>query len=135
RLARPDERTHELAVSGGYVDVRPGAAKEIAGVLGAIDAGRLEVDRVEAGFLELAAILALLERTSYTPDPKLHAPADLGRHLAAHHNIGHRKASARTEDAERFREDAVLVGGQIDDAVRDDDVHRVVRKGNGFDLA
>src|SRR5215469_8632726 len=36
---------------------------------------------------------------------------------------------------ERFGEHPVLVGGQIDDAIRDDDVHRAVRERNRFDLA
>ena len=39
------------------------------------------------------------------------------------------------QDAERFPQHLVLVGGQVDDAIRNDHVHRIVRQGDRFDLA
>src|SRR5215471_10510916 len=92
RLARPDERTHELAVDGGHVDIVSSLEEKIAGVFGAIDPGGLEIDGLEARLAELGPVLALLERARHAPDPELHAPANLRRHLAAHHHVGHGEA-------------------------------------------
>jgi hypothetical protein len=46
-----------------------------------------------------------------------------------------RTTTAGPEDAERFGEHAILVAGQVDHAVRDDDVHEVVGQGDGLDFA
>ncbi len=42
-------------------------------------------------------------------NPKQHALADLLRHLAAHYNVGHGKASPRLEYTECLLQDTVLV--------------------------
>ena len=137
RLAGPDERAHELAVharrDGRRVD--PLAVEEFAGVLGPVDPRRLHVDRLEAGLAELAAILAFLERARHAADPQLDAAADHGRHLAPYHDVRDGEPAAGLQDAERLGEHAVLVGRQVDDAVRDDHVHGVVGQRDGLDLA
>src|SRR5262245_49494109 len=134
-LARADECTHERAVDSRHVYVFPGLEEEITGVLGAIDASRLEIDRLETSLAELGSVLTLLERAGHAPDPELDAAADLKGHLAPHHDVRYREASTRSKDAKRLGENAILVGRQIDHAVGDDDVHGVVRKGNRLDLS
>ena len=56
-------------------------------------------------------------------------------HLAASHNIGHRKASSRLEDSESFSQNAVFVCGEIDDAVGNNHVNGVVGQRNVLNLA
>ena len=55
--------------------------------------------------------------------------------LAANDDVGDGEAAAGAEHAKGFAQDAILVGGEIDDAVGDDDVDGVVGQGNVFDLA
>jgi len=55
--------------------------------------------------------------------------------VASRHHVGDGEAPARLEDAEGLGEHAVLVGGEIDDAVRNDHVDRIVGQRNGLDLA
>src|SRR5919106_1927997 len=50
-------------------------------------------------------------------------------------DVGDLDAPAGREDAEHLAEDGVLVRHEVDDAVRDDDVERVVREGEAFRLA
>ena len=69
------------------------------------------------------------------PTHKHHALAHGTGNGAAHDNVGDGEAAARLEHAKRLAQDAVLVGREIDDAVGDDDVDRVVGQGNVFDLA
>src|SRR2546430_3848615 len=63
RLRRANERAHELAVDlrRDNVGVDALVGEELARILHAIDARRLEADRLEAGLGELVAVLALLE--------------------------------------------------------------------------
>ena len=56
-------------------------------------------------------------------------------HFAADDHVGDGETAARLQDAERFAQHPVLVGGEIDHAVGNDDVDRVVGQGNVFDLA
>ena len=55
--------------------------------------------------------------------------------LAAHHHIGDREPAARLQHAKGFAQHAILVGGEIDHAVRDDHIDRVVGQGNVLDFA
>jgi hypothetical protein len=139
RLRRAHERAHEPAVDLGkrlVVIGEAGLRQEASRVGAPVDARRFDVDRFEPGPGQLAAIALFLERARDAPDPQLHAAAQLRRDItASDHHIRDRKPAAGLEHTERFREDAVLVGGEIDDAVRDDHVHRVVRQWNLFDLA
>jgi hypothetical protein len=50
-------------------------------------------------------------------------------------NIGDGKAPARFEHPKRFLEHAVFIAGKVNDAVPDDDIHRVLRKGDVLDFA
>ena len=55
--------------------------------------------------------------------------------FSANHDIGNGKTAAGLQHAKRLAQDAVLVGGEVDDAVGDDDVDGVVRKRDILDLA
>src|SRR3989449_11511914 len=63
RLRRADERAHELAVDLGRdgIGVDALVGEELARVFRAVDARRLDTDRLETGRGELVAILPLLE--------------------------------------------------------------------------
>jgi hypothetical protein len=51
---------------------------------------------------------------------ELHAFANGGGNVAADHHFRYRQPSAGLKDAKGFAEDAILVAGEIDDAVRND---------------
>src|SRR5581483_5558995 len=131
------ECAHEFFVDerrdGRNID--PRILEEHPRILGAIDARRLDGNIRESGGAQQLAILVLLERTGDAADPQLDTPADLRRNVAAHDDVGYREAPSRLQDAEGFAKNAALVGGEIDHAVRDDDVDGLIRKGNRFDLA
>ena len=61
--------------------------------------------------------------------------ANFGGNVAADDDIGDGETSAGFENAEGLAQDAIFVGGEIDDAIGDDDVDRVVGQGNVFDFA
>src|SRR5215475_10617970 len=136
RLARTNERAHELAVDlrrdGGCVDA--GAGEELPRVLHSVDARGLDVDALEAGLGELVAVLVLLEGAGHAADPELDALADGRRHLAAHDHVGHGETAAGLEHAKGFRQHAILVAREIDHAIRDDDIYAGPGQGNLFDL-
>ena len=52
--------------------------------------------------------------------------ANLRRHLATSDYVGHGKAPARLQDPKGLPENTVFVCRKVDDAVRNDDIHRVV---------
>src|SRR5215470_5144989 len=136
RLPGPHERADELAVDGGDgVGTESGAGQKLARALGRVNPGRLHVDVLEPGLRELGAVLGLLERAGDAADPQLDATADLGRQLAAHDDVGDGEPSAGLQHAKRLGQHRVLVGGQVDDAVRDDDIYRIVREWDVLDLA
>src|SRR5262245_47744696 len=136
RLSGPHERAHEFAVDvGDRRGAESGAGENVASALGRVDPGRLHVDILEAAPGELGAILALFERADDAPDPQLDTAADRRRHLPAHDHVGDGEPSTRLQHAKRLGQHRVLVGGQIDDAVRDDDIYRIVREWDVLDLA
>ncbi len=90
---------------------------------------------VKPAFFSLALEVLLLERAREAADPELDAPADLGGHLATHDDVGDGEPPARLEDPERLAQDRVLVGGEVDDAVRDDHVDARVGERDRLDLA
>src|SRR5207253_1347062 len=99
-----------------------------------VDAGGLDVDAVEAGPRELRDVLVFAESTGNAPHPQLHVLPDFGRDVPANDDVGHGESSTRLQHAKRFLDDAVLVPGQVDDAVRDDYVHGIVGKRDILDL-
>ena len=98
------------------------------GVFRFVDARRFDLDAAKACVGEQIAVLHLLERAGDAADPQLHVAPNFRRGVAAHDDVGHRESAAGFEHAERLAQHAPLVGREIDDAVRDDDVDRVVGK-------
>src|SRR3954447_13673225 len=97
------------------VDARVG--QERSRVLGLVDPPGLDLDRVESRSLQLACVLALLERARDAPDPQFHAAAHTRRHLAANDHVGHGESAARLQHAKRLAQHRVLVAREVDDTV------------------
>src|SRR5687767_15854522 len=104
RLASPHERSHEPAVDlpGHQIHVEPGALEKLPGVVHPVDPGRFDVHPGEAGLREEGLELLLLERPGHAPDPELHAPPYLVRHLAPDHDVRYREPPPRLEHPEGF---------------------------------
>ena len=114
----------------------PSAARNVARVLDAVDraSARCRCRRSPAP--------RAWPRYSSSPSAPATQPThssmllpDRRRHLAAHDHVGDGEAAARLQHAERLAQHAVLVGREVDDAVRDDDVDRVVGQRDVLDLA
>src|SRR5215468_3883733 len=137
RLARANERAHEHAIDlrRDRVGVDTGAGQEITGIFHSVDSCRLHVDSLEAGLGKLIAVLLLLERAGHAADPELDALANGRRHLAAHHDVGHGKATAGLEHAKGFGQHTILVGREVDHAIGDDHIHAGLGQGDLLDLA
>ena len=127
-LRGADEGAHEFAFDegGDGVDVEAFGGEEVAGVVDVVDAGGLDVDVGEAGAGEFGGVFGFFESAGDAAGPEFDVAADFGGDLAADDDVGDGEAAAGLEDAEGFGEDAVLVGGEVDDAVGDDDVDGVV---------
>src|ERR1700693_4452098 len=80
-------------------------------------------------------VFVVAQRSGDTAYPKLHLFLDRIRHMTPDNNIGDGKAPARFEHPKRFLEHAVFIAGKVNDAVPDDDIHRVLRKGDVLDFA
>jgi hypothetical protein len=109
-------------VRGDGIDVNSGFGEELARIFDVVDTGRFERDVAEPGSGELALIVLLFESAGDAAYPEEHAVANLGVDLAANDDVGDGEATAGLEDAEGFAQDAVFIGGEVDDAVGDDDV-------------
>ena len=82
-----------------------------------------------------AAYSCLFESAGDAADPQFHAAPDVGRHVAADDDVGDRESAARFQHAEGLAQHGIFVAREIDHAVGDDHVHRVVRQRNGLDRA
>src|SRR6185437_1404024 len=79
--------------------------------------------------------LPLLERPSDAANPELHVTADLLRYLTSYDHVRDGEPTAGLEHPVGLPQNLALVPREIDDAVGDDDVHRVVGEWNGLDLS
>ncbi len=61
--------------------------------------------------------------------------SDFVRDVAANHNVGDGEPPAGLEHAKSFEQHAVLVRGEIDHAIGNDDIHGIIRQRNVLDLA
>ena len=87
----------------------------------------------ESGALEVTPELLLGQRTGDAAGPLGHvAPGGLV-HPGVGDDVGDREAAAWPEHPRRLAEDRRLVGGEVDHAVGDHDVHRVVGQRHLFD--
>src|SRR5262249_54197863 len=127
------ERTHEAPI-----DLREhrfigqsSLLEELSRVVRAVDARRFNVDVLESCARECLSIYVFLERASDAADPEFHAPANGLRNITtANDNIGDGKSPARLQHTERLRDHSIFVSGEIDHAIGDDHVGRIVRKGD-----
>jgi hypothetical protein len=83
---------------------------------------------------KLGAIVDTLPARRRCSQPKASCSGDISGFRRDHH-IGDGETAAGLEHAEGFAQDAILVGGEIDDAVGDDDIDRVVGQGDVLDFA
>src|SRR5262249_50722722 len=104
-------------------------------VINIVNPRSLNIDVVKTGFGELPQIILLAQGPSDATRPELHAFLDFGRYVAPDQHIRDSKTTARFEDTKSFFEHTVLVAGKVDDAVRDDDIHRLVGKRDVLDFA
>ncbi len=70
------------------------ASQELPGILDAINAGRFDVDFIEAGAGQLGYILVFLQCSRDATDLHSHAAAHLFRHVAADYHVGDDEAAA-----------------------------------------
>src|SRR5207247_9196355 len=77
--------------------------------------------------LPYTTLFRSLEGAGDAADPQLHAAAHVRGHVAADDDIRHGEPPTRLEDAEGLPEHRILVTRQVDDAVRNDHVNRIVR--------
>src|SRR5580692_8957717 len=131
-----NEGAEKLAIDlwSQRVDVDSLLGEKFASVLGAIDARGLDFDLGEAGCCQLAAVVVFFQGSGDATDPGQHALADLGQNFAAGHDVGDGETAARLEHAEGFTQNFIFVGGEIDYAVGNDDVDRIVGQRDVFDF-
>src|ERR1022692_4662346 len=96
---------------------------------------RQNFDVSEAGGCELVLVIVNNESSGNAACPQCHKALKVLREFLSKDDIGDRKKSAVLEDAERFSQDDVLIGREVDDAVRNDDIDRLIRERNIFDSA
>ena len=82
----------------------------------------LKIYRIESGVSEPRPIVGFLQRSGNAAHPKQQAFANGIRYLAAYYYVRHSEATARTEYAKCFLEDAGFICGEVDYAIRDDDI-------------
>src|SRR5256885_285296 len=90
--------------------------------------GLSDLDPLESGRCERVPEVAFGERAGDAAGPLPHVAARGFVHLRIGDHVGHRESAARPEDAKALTEDARLVAGEVDDAVGDDHVNRLVRQ-------
>ena len=88
---------------GDRIDVEARLRQEGARILDLIDARHARCSTsANPAAASLAAYSSSLQRAGDAADPQLHAPPDVGRHLAAHDDVGDGEAAARLQHAERL---------------------------------
>ena len=95
----------------------------------------LDLNVREAGPAQLTGVVLAGQRPGDAACPLLHALARFLVHALVGDDVADGEATARPQDSGRLAEDAGLVGAQIDDAVGDDHVDRVVGKRDVLDRA
>src|SRR5580658_2491146 len=137
RLDRTNERTQKLAINlrCDPVNVNILACKELTSVFNTVETCWFQFDLLEASGRQLASVFVLFHCPGDAAHPREYALPNLRQHLATNDHIGDGESSARFQYSERFTQNGILVSGQIDDAVRDDDIDGFVGERNMFDLA
>ena len=137
RLDRADEGAHEFPVHLGSdrLDVDSLPRQKFAGVFGAVDAGWLQIDSARILRRSTCRDIHSPRARRRHSRPKEEHLANFGRDLPARHDVGDGETAAGLQNAKGFAQNLVFIGGQIDDAVRDDHVDGVVGQWDALDLA
>ena len=106
---------------------------EPAWVVDAVGLGDLDVG--QAGVSEVARVLVVGEGAGDAADVLRDVGTSGGVHARVGDDVGDGEAPARLEHACGLAQDLGLVGGEVDDAVRQDDVDGVRGERDGFDVA
>src|SRR6185437_2640596 len=117
------------------VHIDSGLGEELTRIFDVVGSRDFERDVCEPCGFELVLIVRSLKGAGDATDPEEHAVAYGVRDVTEEDHVGDGEAAAGAEDTKCFREDAVFIGGEIDNAVGDDDVDGTAGKGYGFDLA
>src|SRR5437899_2778666 len=135
-LYRSDEGAHEFSVHlrSYRVHVNSFPSKELSRVLNPVDSGRLHFNLLKSSRRQFVFVLVLFERTGDTTDPKENTLADLRKHLAPYNDVRDGETASGLEDTKGFTQDTILIGGEINYAVGNDDIDGVVGQGDVFDL-
>src|SRR6266498_5172296 len=144
-FAGADEGAGHGAVQGGDggfgVDVgwnRPGDGGVVgdAGDVGAVeDVGGLDVGGLEAGGVQFGLVVGVEQGAGDAAGPQCHEVAQRCGQPPAEHDVGDGEPAAGAQYPVGLAQDAVLVHGEVDDAVGDDDVDRGVRQRDVLDRA
>ena len=124
----------QVALDGAHRMRREADAPQLRGYLEVADMqlGRLHVvERVDAVLGQDAAEVFQVESPRKAFASQYGVVVELGRHAPVGEDVGEVQLAARFEHARDFGEHLVLEGGQVDDAVRDDHVHRIVLDADG----
>src|ERR1700736_2697451 len=116
------------------VGIDPRSFQEFFGVVDAVDAGGFNVDGFESRGGELLLIFRVCQRACDAADPEFHALANRVRDFASNYYIGNCETAAGLEHPECFAQNAVLVAGEVNDTVGQNDVDGVVGQRDIFDL-
>ena len=96
---------------------------------------RLDCDAVESDLGEFGYIVVIGESACDTAYPQFKALLNFGRNVSSDNHIGNGKTATGSKHPKYLLAHAVLVTREIDDAIRNDDVHRIARKGNVLDVS
>ncbi len=94
-----------------------------------------DLDIDEPSVVEKGRVLLGGQRPGNAAGPACHVLFGSVVHVGVGDDVAHGKPAVRAQDAGRLADDGRLVGGQVDDAVGDDDVDRRVGEGDVLDLA
>src|ERR1700693_2675024 len=132
-----NERAHELTVylRRNGVNVNSFAGEEIAGVPDTKNTSRFHGDLLETRGRQLGSIFVFLQRPGNTAHPQEDILPDLRQHFAPGYYIGDGQPAAGPQHTEGLGQHLVFIRGEVDHAVGDNDIHRIVRQRDGFDLS
>src|SRR4051794_17375850 len=94
-----------------------------------------DLDSLEPRSLERLLELATGQRSRDATGPCGHVAACALVHVLVRDHVGYGEASTGSEDPRRLGDHAPLVGRQVDDAIRDDDVDALVDERQLLDVA
>ena len=136
-LGRSNKGTDELALdlSCQIIDIEAAIRQKGSRIIDIVNPRGFDIDVVKTGLGELLQIILLAQSPGYTTRPKLQTSLDFGRYVAPDHHIKDSKATARFENTKSFFEYTVLITGKVDDAVGDNEIHRLLGKRDVFDFA